>query len=137
MNTGTTQRVLVIIKQTTMEHFFIEDRFYSDLDDYINDCFPDGVEALEDDWSIRVQESKLEPIFQLTKKEVADVVNQYIGNMHEDRFNPDDNSVDDEITKAIAKCFDAKKFNSLVPKLYYPTTFATITKQDLLDYLND
>jgi len=122
-----------------MEHFFIEDRFYSDLDDYINDCFPEdgAVEALEDDWSIRVMESKLEPMFQLTKKEVADVVNQYIGNMHDDRFNPDNDSVDDEITEAIAKCFDAKKFNALVPKLYYPTTFATITKQDLLDYLND
>jgi len=81
---------------------------------------------------------KLEPMFQLTKKEVADVVNQYIGNMHDDRFSPDDNGqFDDEITEAIAKCFDAKKFNALVPKLYYPTTFTTITKQDLLDYLND
>jgi hypothetical protein len=123
-----------------MEHFFLEDRFYSDLDDYINDCFPENgdVDEMPDDWSIRVQESKLEPMFQLTKKEVADVVNQYIGNMHEDRFNPDDDGrLDDEITEAIAKCFDAKKFNSLVPKLYYPTTFATITKQDLLDYLND
>jgi len=122
-----------------MEHFFIEDRFYGDIDDYINDCFPEdgAVEELEDDWSIRVQESKLEPMFQLTKKEVAHVINQHIGDKYEDRFNPDDDGTDDEITEALKKCFDAKKFNSLVPKLYYPTTFATITKQDLLDYLND
>ena len=122
-----------------MEHFFIEDRFYSDLDDYINDCFPEdgAVEGLEDDWSIQVQESKLEPMFQLTKKEVAHVINQHIGDKYEDRFNPDDDGTDDEITEALAKCFDAKKFNSLVPKLYYPTAYTTITKQDLLDYLND
>ena len=39
-----------------MEHFFLEDRFYGDLDDFINDLFPeDGdVEDLPDDWSIRV-----------------------------------------------------------------------------------
>lgn len=122
-----------------MEHFFLEDRFYHELGDLIDDLFPEdgAVEALDDDYSIRVQESKLEPMFQLTKKEVAHVINQYIGDTHEDRFNPDDDGTDDEITKALEKCFDAKKFNSLVPKLYYPTTFVTITKQDLLDYLND
>ena len=122
-----------------MEHFFLEDRFYHELGDLIDDLFPEdgAVEALDDDYSIRVQESKLEPMFQLTKKEVADVVNQYIGDKHEDRFNPDDDGTDEEITKALEKCFDAKKFNSLVPKLYYPSTFVTITKQDLLDYLND
>ena len=120
-----------------MEHFFIDDRFYSDLDDYINDCFPEGIDELPDDWSIRVQESKLEPMFQLTKEEVAHVINQYIGDIHEDRFNPYDESADDEITEALESCFDVEKFNSLVPKLYYPTTFTTITKQDLLEFLND
>lgn len=122
-----------------MEHFFLEDRFYHELGDLIDDLFPENgdIEELEDDWSIRVQESKLEPMFQLTEKEVAHVINQYIGDTHEDRFNPDDDGTDDEITKALEKCFDAKKFNSLVPKLHYPTTFATITKKDLLDYLND
>lgn len=122
-----------------MEHFFLEDRFYHELGDLIDDLFPENgdIEEMPDDWSIRVQESKLEPMFQLTKKEVAHVVNQYIGDTHEDRFNPDDDGTDDEITRALEKSFDAKKFNLLVPKLYYPTTFTTITKQDLLDYLND
>ena len=122
-----------------MEHFFIEDRFYGDLDDYINDCFPeDGdVEALEDDWFIRVQESKLEPMFQLTKPEVAHIVGQYIWDTHDDRFNPDDDGTDEEITEALEVCFDAEKFNTLVPKLYYPAGYATITKQDLLDFLNN
>jgi len=107
---------------------------------YFHDCFPeDGdVEALEDDWSIRVQESKLEPMFQLTKPEVAHIVGQYIWDTHDDRFNPDDDGrLDDEIKESIKECFDVEKFNSLVPKLYYPAGYATITKQDLLDYLND
>ena len=120
-----------------MEHFFIDDRFYSDLDDYINDCFPEGIDELPDDWSIRVQESKLEPMFQLTKPEVAHIVGQYIWDTHDDRFNPDDDGTDEEITEALEVCFDAEKFNTLVPKLYYPAGYATITKQDLLDFLND
>lgn len=122
-----------------MEHFFLEDSFYDDLDDFINDQFPgDGeIEDLPDDWFIRVQESKLEPMFQLTKPEVAHIISRYILDMHEDRFRPDDDGMDDKITNAIGKCFDVEKFNSLVPKLYYPATFTTITKQDLLDFLND
>ena len=122
-----------------MENFFLEDRFYGDLDDYINDCFPeDGdIDELPDDWSIRVQESKLEPMFQLTKPEVAHIVGQYIWDTHDDRFNPDDDGTDEEITEALEVCFDAEKFNTLVPKLYYPAGYATITKQDLLDFLND
>ena len=122
-----------------MENFFLEDRFYGDLDDYINDCFPeDGdIDELPDDWSIRVQESKLEPMFQLTKPEVAHIVGQYIWDTHDDRFNPDDDGTDEEITEALEVCFDAEKFNTLVPKLYYPAGYATITKQDLLDFLNN
>lgn len=46
-------------------------------------------------------------------------------------------SLEESIHQAIDECFDVEKFNSLVPKLYYPSGFATITKQDLLDFLND
>ncbi len=120
-----------------MEHFFIEDRFYSDLDDYINDCFPENgdVDALHDDWSIRVQESKLEPMFQL--KDIADYAFDRIFDSFEERFNYESDEQDEDICKALNECFDVEKFNSLVPKLYYPTTFTTITKQDILDFLND
>ena len=122
-----------------MEHFFIEDRFYSDLDDYINDCFPEdgAVESLEDDWSIRVQESKLEPMFQIKREVIEYVLAQHFDDQFYDRYPLDDDQALDDILEAIEKSFDVEKFNSLVPKLYYPTTFATITKQDLLDYLND
>lgn len=124
----------------TMEHFFLEDQFYHELGDLIDDLYPEegDVESLEDDWSIRVQESKLEPIFQLTKPEVAHVILQHVLDIHEDRFSPDDDGrIDDEIKESINECFDVEKFNSLVPKFYYPAGYATITKQDLLDFLND
>lgn len=123
-----------------MEHFFLEDCFYGDLDDFINDLFPENgdIDALPDDWSIRVQESKLEPMFQLTEDHVKDVLTNYLDDQFDDRFPLDDNDrCFDEIALAIDECFDVNKFNSLVPKLYYPDGYETITKQDLLDYLND
>jgi len=122
-----------------MKHFFIEDRFYSDLDDYINDCFPeDGdVEALEDDWSIRVQESKLEPMFQTNRADTHDVLISFFYDKYDTRFPEDSESQEEDLSRALKASFDVTLFNSLVPKLYYPTTFATITKQDLLDYLNE
>jgi len=123
--------------QNNMEHFFIEDRFYSDLDDFINDLFPEdgAVEELEDDWSIRVQESKLEPMFQL--EDIADYAFDRIFDRFEERFSHESDEQDEDICQALNECFDAEKFNSLVPKLHYPTVLTTITKQDLLDYLND
>ncbi len=121
-----------------MEHFFLEDRFYHELGDLIDDLFPEdgAVEALEDDWSIRVQESKLEPMFQLTKSQFMDAIMDYTSTKYDDRFN-EDSRIDDAIAFAAYTSFDLDKFNSLVPRLYYPTTFTMITKQDLLDYLND
>lgn len=118
-----------------MEHFFLEDRFYSDLDDFINDLFPEGVDELPDDWSIRVQKSKLEPMFQL--KDIADYAFDRIFDSFEERFNHESDEQDEDICQALNRCFDVDKFNSLVPKLYYPAGFTTITKQDLLDFLND
>lgn len=122
-----------------MEHFFLEDRFYSDLDDYINDFFPeDGdVEELEDNWSIRVQKSKLEPMFKVDRKEIHSVLIDYFLDKHEDRFPQDNDDQENYIDSILHDCVDVDQFNRLIPELYYPTTFATITKQDLLDYLND
>ena len=122
-----------------MEHFFIEDRFYSDLDDYINDCFPEdgAVEELEDDWSIRVQESKLEPMFQTNRADVHDVLLNFFYDTYDTRFSEDSESQEEDLSRALKASFDVALFNSLVPKLYYPTTFTTITKKDLLGYLNE
>lgn len=122
-----------------MDHFFLEDRFYGDLDDFINDLFPEdgAVEALEDDWSIRVQESKLEPMFKVDRDEVNAVLMNHFLDKHEDRFPQDNDDQENYIDSALYDCVNVDQLNRSIPDLYYPTTFTTITKQDLLDYLND
>ena len=122
-----------------MEYFFIEDRFYSDLDDYINDCFPNNgdVEALEDDWSIRVQESKSEKCCQLSLNRIVDNIMEDVFDLFDDRMPIDNEYEINEIRNAIISGIDLDKINESLPSYHYPTTFATITKQDLLDYLND
>ncbi len=122
-----------------MEHFFLEDRFYSDLDDFINDLFPeDGdIDALPDDWSIRVQESKLEPMFEVERDEINSLILNYLIDKHEDRFPQDNDDQENYIESALYDCVNIAQLNRSIPELYYPTTFTTITKQDLLDFLND
>jgi len=122
-----------------MEHFFLEDRFYSDLDDYINDCFLDdgAVESLEDDWSIRVQESKLEPMFQVDRDEINLVLMNHFLEKHEGRFPHDRDDEENYIESALYDCVNVDQLNRSIPELYYPAGYATITKQDLLDFLND
>lgn len=122
-----------------MEHFFIEDRFYGDMDDFINDLFPEygTVELLPEDWFIRVQESKLEPMFQTNRADVHDVLLNFFYDTYDTRFPEDSESQEEDLSRALKASFDVGLFNSLVPKLYYPAAFLTITKQDLLDYLND
>lgn len=120
-----------------MEHFFLEDRFYGDLDDFINDLFPEGVEALEDDWSIRVQESELEPMFKVDRKEIHSVLIDYFLDKHEDRFPQDNDDQENYIDSVLCDCIDIARLNRNIPQLYYPAGFVTITKQDLLDFLND
>lgn len=128
-----------------MENFFIEDRFYSDLEDYIDDCFDGGyaetpeeaIDGLPDDWSIRVMQSKLEPMFQVDRDEINSVLMNHFFDKHEDRFPHDRDDEDSFIESALYDCINVDQLNKSIPELYYPTTFTTITKQDLLDYLND
>lgn len=122
-----------------MEHFFLEDRFYGDIDDFIDDLFPEdgAVEALENDWSIRVMQSKLEPMFRVDRDEINAVLMNHFLDKYEDRFPQDNDDQENYIESALYDCVNVDQLNRSIPELYYPTTFATITKQDLLDYLND
>lgn len=122
-----------------MEHFFIEDRFYGDLDDYINDCLPDdgAVDDLPDDWFIRVQESKSEKCCQLSLNRIVDNIMEDVFDLFDDRIQIDNEYEINEIKNAIISGIDLDKINESLPSYHYPTTFAKIAKQDLLDYLND
>lgn len=122
-----------------MEHFFLEDQFYHELGDLIDDLFPENgdIEALEADWSIRVQESKLEPMFKVDRDEINAVLMNYFLDKHEDRFSQDNDDQENYIDSALHDCVNVDQLNRSIPELYYPTTYTMITKQDLLDYLND
>ena len=121
-----------------MENFFIDDKFYSDLSDLMDemDIEEENINELPDDWSEKIQLSKLEKMFVLKKSFVVDAINQQTDRW-EDRY-PEDPSgkLLDEIEKAIESGIDVDKINSLIPELYYPTEeFVTITKQDLIDWV--
>lgn len=122
-----------------MEHFFYDDRFCSDMSDLLlhldmNDD-KEVIEALPDDYTIKVELSDLEPIIKDDANEIAEWVEDKAIQANEDRFSEDNCDKESEkIKEAFKQSFDIEKFNSLLPKLYYPNNkFATITKQDLLN----
>lgn len=122
-----------------MENFFIDDKFYTDLSDLMDeiDIEEENINELPDDWSEKIQLSKLEKMFVLKKSFVVDAINQQTDRW-EDRYPEDANDkLLDEIEKAIESGIDIDKINSLIPELYYPTNeFITITKQDLINWIN-
>jgi len=122
-----------------MENFFIDDSFYNDLSDMMDEMEieEENISELPDDWSQKIQLSKLEKIFTLNKNFVTDAIIQKTDTW-EERFPEDTNdSFMNKIEKAIESGIDIDKINSLLPELYYPTMeFVTITKKDLIDWTN-
>jgi len=122
-----------------MENFFIDDSFYNDLSDMMDEMEieEENISELPDDWSQKIQLSKLEKIFTLNKNFVTDAIIQKTDTW-EERFPEDPNdSFMNKIEKAIESGIDIDKINSLLPELYYPTMeFVTITKKDLIDWTN-
>lgn len=122
-----------------MENFFIEENFFMDLDSLISHLDLDdngAVEALEEDWTIEIELSELEPIFQLDEKYVVEAIMLNTDSFEERWPEDDDGDTAENIKKAIKASVDLDKLNSLLPKLYYPTgKFEEITKQDLLEYI--
>ena len=118
-----------------MENFFSGENFYPDVEDYIitNDLEKEDVEAYPDDYELRIEESELQPIFQLKMEWVADCIADR-AECFDDRFPEDSDDFFDKIKKAVKESVDIEKLNSLLPKLYYPNgIFGKLTKQDLLN----
>lgn len=121
-----------------MENFFDDDRFYSNLEDYISDVFDwgdgdgsDMVKNLPKNWSVKVELSDLEPMFPVNSDGLCDLY----GEAYEDRGSEDGDEYE-RVKEAFDQCIDFEKLNSMIPKLYYPNNkYETITKQDLLDIL--
>lgn len=115
-----------------MENFFDDDRFYSSIEDLIEDMFDgeeDEVKALKEDWILKVETTELEPIFEID----ADKFLELLANRNEDRLTTND-SEEENVLKAINESVDFEKLKNLLPKYYYPTgKYVTLTKKDLID----
>lgn len=120
-----------------MENFFIDENFYSDVEDYIEDLglTEEEILNLDDDWSIRCEYTRLEKICQLDKGEVSDLIYNYILNHFEHRLPEDNGEFDVKLEKVILNNLDLSSVNEKMPELYYQTgEFFELTKQDLVDY---
>ena len=120
-----------------MENFFIEDKFFSDLSDLMDDrdINEDELSQLKDDWHEDAEGTTLEPIITIDDKFITDLVDDYIYDANIERFPEDCDKSLSGIKKAIKEAIDIEKLKELMPKLYYPNgAKIKITKQDLIDY---
>lgn len=115
-----------------MENFFIEDEFFSTLKNLVEYTQVE-VDELDDNWTIKVELSDLEPMIKLNEDDLV----QILADANEDRFAEDNFEVEERnIREAIKLAFDLDKFNNHIEKYYYPNGhYKTITKQDLLDFI--
>lgn len=115
-----------------MENFFYKQEFYSDMDnlvDYVEDNEDCKIEELPDTWEIKVEETTLEPMFQLKIDRLMDLV-------PEDRMSEDGDELD-TVRRVFTERIDFEAINSRLPKFYYPNgKMSTITKADLLEYIS-
>jgi len=117
-----------------MENFFIDENFYSEVEDYLIDLEleKEDVEKLPDDYQVKVNEAELQPIFVLKEQWIVDAICEQTDHF-EERFPEESDKVFEQIKTAIRKSIDVNKLNELLPKLYYPNgKKGILTKQDLL-----
>jgi len=116
-----------------MENFFIEEKFYGDLSDFADEYSKEEIQEMSDDTEWTAECSDLEPIFELDKYNLFDIVY----NCYEDRFPGDSNGIEEQIKTVFNGMIDFDKLNESLPELYYPNgEFFKITKADLLELLN-
>jgi hypothetical protein len=117
-----------------MENFFYEDDFCADFDDLalLININEDTVNELEDDWSIRVESTDIEPIFNVD----ANILCQLLAAANEDRLTEDPDE-EENILKALTGAIDFGKLKDTLPKVYYPSNkFTIITKADLVEWFS-
>lgn len=115
------------------ENFFLEDKFYSDFDNLMDDLFYDEqdqrIKNLSDDWKIKVECASLENVLTITSERIIDEC------IYEDRLSEYCDELE-KIKDVLEKEIDFERVNALLPKLWYPNNkFVEITKHDLLEYI--
>jgi hypothetical protein len=121
-----------------MENFFYDDKFYYELSDYLDDIEIeelDDFNNLDDDFSIKIEHSEIQPVFQITPSYLLEM----LMDCNEDRIDENfDDRHEKKIIEALNECIDFDKLKKELPQYYYGNgDFEIITKQDLIDYFNN
>jgi hypothetical protein len=114
-----------------MENFFYEDTFCYDIEDLaaVLDINEDNVNALKDDWQVKVELSNLEPIFKINAENLCEL----LADANEERLSEDFDE-EEKVLKALKECIDFDKLKNSLPKLHYPNNnFEIVTKQDMVE----
>ena len=121
-----------------MENFFVDDNFYSDISELVDDVLYDerieDVSELPDDWEIECKYTEEKPIGQFDKEKLVGQILETCEVVWSDMLPEDDHRTLKELKKSISAGIDVEKMNPLVPTLYYPTREKfKITKKDLIE----
>jgi hypothetical protein len=112
-----------------MENFHVEDKFYIELEDLFHDLDYDEENHPSDDWTLKVELSDLEPIFNIDAEKLC----QMLADCNEERLTEHEDE-EQKVLNAIKESVDFDKLRALLPKYYYPNgEFKTLTKQDFLN----
>jgi hypothetical protein len=126
-----------------MENFFIDDRFFSDMEDYFVeyeiDHFDTDEEKREhinsypDDWEQKVELAECEPIIPVNEKLIG-IITESLCDMNDDRLPEEPDNMIEKIKQALSQSIDLDKLKKAMPEMWYPSgKFNKLTKQDLLD----
>lgn len=113
-----------------MENFLIDDKFYSEIDDLIEDILDwEGVDCIEDlkeGYSIEAHQCKLEPMFKFD-------LNHVLNTLNEERYPEDNERIENQIVNLLKENINFDKIKQGMPELYYPIRNGkfVITKNDL------
>lgn len=122
-----------------MEHFFVDENFYHAIEDYIHDM-SDGnneewVKSLSDNWEQGIEFSQEEKVITVDDNLIDDIT-EWLIDSNIERLPEDPDRICDKIKKALKESIDIKKFNDLMPEMWYPNDDSgKLTKKDLLDAL--
>lgn len=111
--------------------YCIEDRFYNDINEIIDDIIDwEGkeLEELPDDYTIEVGLCTLEPIFQLNSEKLQEI----LLDSFEDRSSEDGDEWD-KVESVLQKHINFEALNNDIPKLWFPNGETEIfTKDELI-----
>lgn len=117
------------------EYFFVDERFYTDVFDLVEDIKYwediDDISELPDEYKIEVTGSKLEPMFVFDLQHVLDTLS-------EDRMPFESERTENELIKVLKDNINFDAINENMPKLYYEdrSNRCYITKQDIINYIS-